>query len=228
LSDFVRCAPRDRQSGDIAPVSFFLSSLLSQLKPETLMTDVLVVGLDSWIIEDGNYGNFAGDAEVAFALEFHATLPLEEVEPNPILAPFLTRIGNADYEALGQVVHVADDWWVINVGILAFREEKPQANVRQGSWLRGKIFIGIDPFFYFERLAHQPSAPALIYDWKIEKIEVQTAPLIEVRPQVMARDPAQLGWKEIVETNAWQDAGKYLLHCSRLDGPRPPKGKRHP
>jgi hypothetical protein len=192
------------------------------------MTDVLVVGLYSWIIMDGNYGDFARDAEVAFALEFHATPLLEEVEPDPILAPSLTRVGNADYEALGQVVHVADDWWVINVGILPFRDEKPPANVRQGSWLRGKIFIGIDPFFYFETLAHQPSAPALIYDWKIEKIEVQTAPFIEVGPRVMARDPAQLGWKEIVETNAREDAGEYLLHRRRLDGPRPPRGKRHP
>jgi hypothetical protein len=192
------------------------------------MTDVLVVGLDSWIIMDGNYGDFARDAEVAFALEFHATPPLEEVEPNAILAPSLTRVGNADYEALGQVVHVADDWWVINVGVLAFREEKPPANVRPGRWLRGRIFIGIDPFFYFERLAHQHSAPALIYNWKIEKIEVQTAPLIRVGPRIMTRDPAQLGWKEIVETNAREDAGEYLLHCSRLDGPRPPKGKRHP
>jgi hypothetical protein len=88
--------------------------------------------------------------------------------------------------------------------------------------------IGIDPFFYFEGLAYQPGAPALVYDWKVEKIEVQTAPFIEVAPRMMAPDPAQLGWKEIVETNAREDAGEYLLHCSRLDGPRPPKGKRHP
>ena len=98
-------------------------------------------------------------------------------------------------------MHVADDWWVLNVGILVFREERPPTNARRGRWLRGKIYIGIDPFFYFERLARQPGAPALIYDWKIEKIEVQTAPLIEVKPRVMARDPAKLGWREIVETD---------------------------
>ena len=32
----------------------------------------------------------------------------------------------------------------------------------------------------FERLAHQPGAPAQVYDWKIERIEVQTAPLIDL------------------------------------------------
>jgi hypothetical protein len=205
-----------------------LSSLPSQLKPETLMTDALVVGLYSWIIMDGNYRDFARDAEVAFALEFHATPPLEKVESDSILAPSLTHVGDAYYEVMGQVVHVADDWWVINVGILAFQGEKPPTNVRQGSWLRGKTFIGIDPFFYFEGLAYQPGAPALVYDWKVEKIEVQTAPFIEVAPRMMARDPAKLGWKEIVETNAREDAGEYLLHCSCLGGPRPPKGKRQP
>ncbi len=192
------------------------------------MTDTLIVGLAGWIIEDGNYRQFARGAEVAFALELYTSSPLNEVEPDPKLTPSLTHVGNAHYEVLGQVVYVADDWWVFDVGVLAFQEGKPPTNLQQGCWLRGEIFIGIDPFFYFERLAHQPGAPALIYDWKIEKIEVQTSPLIEVRPRVMARDPNQLGWKEIIETNTRADAGEYLLHCNRVGGPRLPRGKRHP
>jgi hypothetical protein len=48
--------------------------------------------------------------------------------------------------------------------------------VRRGGWLRGNVYIGVDPYFYFEQLGHEPGAPALIYDWKIEKIEMQTAP----------------------------------------------------
>jgi hypothetical protein len=192
---------------------------------ETLMTDILAVGLSSWLIQDGNYGDFARDANAAFALEFYASLSLEEVEPDPSRAPSLTHVGDANYDVLGQVVHVADDWWVLNVGILVFREERPPTNARRGRWLRGKIYIGIDPFFYIERLARQPGAPALIYDWKIEKIEVQTAPLIEVKPRVMARDPAKLGWREIVETDARGDEGEYLLHCNRLDSP--PRATRY-
>lgn len=183
------------------------------------IADTLVVGLSSWIIQDGNYRDFARDANSAFALEFYASPPLEDFEPDSVRTPSLTYVGDACYEVVGQVVHVADDWWVIDVGILVFREEKVPTSLRQGSWLRGKIQIGIDPFFYFERLAHQPGAPALIYDWKIEKIEVQAAPLIEVRPRVMERDITKLGWKEIVETSAWDDEGEYLLHCNRLDSP---------
>jgi hypothetical protein len=192
------------------------------------MTDTLIVGLYSWIIQDGNYAEFSRDAEVAFALEMHAPSPLKAVDPDFQPVPSLRHVGGAHYEAVGQAVYVADDWWVFDIGVLTFREERPPVDLCQGNWLRGEIFIGIDPFYYFERLAHQAGAPALIYDWKIEKIEEQTSPLIEVRPRVMARDPNRLGWKEIAETNSREDAGEYLLHCKRIGGPRLPAGKRHP
>jgi hypothetical protein len=73
------------------------------------------------------------------------------------------------------------------------------------------------------KLAH-----AQIYDWKIERIEIQTALLIEVWPRVLERDPAKLGWKDILKTNAWKDEGEYLIHCNRIGGPRLPRGRRRP
>jgi hypothetical protein len=185
------------------------------------MTDLLTVELASWIIQDGNYGDFTRGNLAAFALEFRASTKLDEVDPERQRRPSLISVGDARYKALGQVVHVSDDWWVIDVGPLLYREEKPPRNARLGGWMGGEIHIGIDPFFYFERLAHQPNAPALIYDWKIEKIEMQTAPRIEVRPRVMERDPARLGWREIAKINAWEDDGSFAdyIHCKRLDGP---------
>jgi hypothetical protein len=192
------------------------------------MADTLVVGLHSWIIQDGNYGDFARNTNAAFALEFYASSPLEIFESNPKLVPALIRIGDDDYDVVGQVIHAADGWWAIDVGVIVFQETEPPAAVRQGSWLRGKISIGIDPFFYFERLAHQPGAPALVYDWMIERIEMQTAPPIEVKPRVMGRDATKLGWKEILKTKAWEDEGEYLLHCTRIGGPRPPRSRRQP
>ena len=192
------------------------------------MAGDLVVGLSSWIIQDGNYGDFGQGATSVFAIEFWAPSPLTEFEPAPSLAPSLTHRGNASHEAAGKVTYVADDWWVIDVGILAFRDGTPPTNVRPGAWLRGDIFVGVDPFFYFEGFGHRPGAPALIYDWRIAKIDVQTAPLVEISPRMLARDSAKLGWKEIVETKAWEDEGEYLLHCIRLDGPRWPTSKRHP
>jgi hypothetical protein len=190
--------------------------------PDRPMTELFVVELSSWIIQDGNYGEFARGDQAAFALEFYASHELVTFEPEGTPMPSLINAGAPLYKASGQVVHVADDWWAIDVGIAIFREETPPYSVRPGSWIRGAVHVGIDPFFYFERLAVQPDAPALIYDWTIEKIEMQTAPWIEVRPRLMERDPERLGWKEIDRTDAWKDDGghaQYLLHCKRLPTP---------
>jgi hypothetical protein len=193
------------------------------------VADQLVIGLSSWIIQDGNYPDFLHGVN-AFAIEFAGAL-LEEFVPDQEVQPSLSHLQEHIYDAIGQVVHVADDWWVIDVGVLAFREHEPPAHVRKGAWLRGEISIGVDPFFYFEALGKQSGAPALIYDWDLQKIEMQTSPLIEVRPRVLARDPAKLGWKEIAKTDAWEDDGghaEYLLHCSCLGDPRWPASKRRP
>jgi hypothetical protein len=144
-----------------------------------------VVGLSSWIIQDGNYGDFSCGERAAFALEFYASTALAEIDPGQAPAPSLIHTGGAQYRASGQVVHVADNWWVIDV-------------------------------------ASQADAPPLIYDWMIEKIEIQTAPFIETKPRMMERDPERLGWREIDSTNAWNDDGgraEYNLHCQRIDGP---------
>jgi hypothetical protein len=193
------------------------------------VTCQVIVGLSSWIIQDGNYGDFAKGMNTAFAIECWAEAPLIEFEPTASIRSSRTHLGNAIHDIQGRVIYVTDDWWVIDVGVLAFREEKPPAHLRPGVWLRGKMYLGIDPFFYFERLGHQSGAPPLVYDWKIEKICEQTAPLIEIKPRVMARDPAKLGWKEVDETNAWENPlGEYLLYCGYLNGPRLPKSKSHP
>ena len=183
------------------------------------MIDLLVIGLNAWIIQDGNYTNFASGSKATFALEFYASAELNEVEPKSSTQPLLVNIEAAHYEALGRVVYVAEDWWAIDVGtVVLFREEKPPVNLRLGNWVSGEIYVGIDPFSYFETLAYRPNAPALIHDWRIDKIEMQTAPFIK-RGRTITRDTAQLGWKEIAQTNAWADDdgnAEYVLHCRRV------------
>ena len=186
------------------------------------MADNLVVGLSSWIIQDGNYGDFSRGDHAAFAIEFYASTELTAVNPRRRPTRSLIHVGDAQYRTVGQVVHVAEDWWVIDAGTQLYREDKPPHAVQVGHWLEGEICIGIDPFSYFERLTLQPNAPPLIYDWTIEKIEMQTAPFIEIHPRVMGRDPERLGWKEIASTDAWKDdegRAEYLIHCKRADGP---------
>jgi hypothetical protein len=187
------------------------------------MTDLLAVGLASWIIQDGNYGEFERGDHRAFALEFSASTELDKVKPEGEHTPFLERSWGAMHKALGKVVHMTVDWWAIDAGILIYNEaQKPPRDVQLGDWVTGEIYVGIDPFDYFERLARHPDAPALIYDWKIEKIEMQTSPFIKRQPWLVSVDLSRPGLMEIETTNAWVDDGglaDYVLHCRRLDGP---------
>lgn len=191
------------------------------------MTD-LIVGLDSWVIQDGNYGDFTQATNASFALEFCPVVPLPKCGRFDQKAPSLKQIVESSYQVVGQVVHAQDDWWVLDAGMLMYCDGKPPDNARLNAWLEGLIFIGVDPFFYFESHAHQPGAPALVYDWNIDKIEMETGPFIETKPKHFERDPEKCGWQEVAKTDAWREQGPYLLHCTRLGGPRWPKGKDRP
>jgi hypothetical protein len=177
----------------------------------------LAIGLSAWIIQDGNYGDFTQGDHAAFALEFLPVSPLNRLREGR--QPGLHHTEGANYEALGRVAHVAEDWWAADFGILAFQHAKPPAGIEAGDLVGGAIQLGVDPFMYFERLSKQPDAPALIYDWRIGKIEIQTAPFMRAAKRVFVRDVSQSGWKEIAATDALgDDSGhaEYVLHCARV------------
>lgn len=178
----------------------------------------ILVGLASWIIQDGNYSDFHRTQVAPFAIEFYQQIPFEL---SIVTSVSMRRSGATVYEVSGQIIHATDKWWAVDFGLLMFQESKIPDNLRKGDWIRGIIEIGIDPFYYFESLSLEADAPALIYDWSIEKIDMQTAPFAEVSPKVFARDYSLSGWKEVAETDAWTDDGghaDYLLHCRRIPG----------
>lgn len=171
----------------------------------------LCISLACWIIQDGNYRDFTRGDRAAFAIEFHAPTGLIVVPSAfPSVSAF-TGIGENNYLITGQVTYVAEDWWVVDVGVPIFCEEKPPPVARPDAWVSGKVELGIDPFFYFERLAKLPGAPALIHDWRIDKIEIQTAPWVETPNMPLPpenpnagefkRDPAHSGRRVYEVTN---------------------------
>jgi hypothetical protein len=187
------------------------------------MTGPIAIGLSSWIIQDGNYGDFAAGEERAFALEFYASKPLVRVEPGDNSVPNYVHTGNAEYSVTGRCVHIEADWWVLDFGMLAYTHYPPPTTCASGDLVQGSIHLGIDPFFYFEDLSRRPGAPPLIFDWTVRRIEIQTASLIQATGRVYERDPTRLGWREITETNAWKDDGghaEYILHGIVRSGPR--------
>ena len=185
----------------------------------------LIIALSAWIIQDGNYEDFERNQQTSVALEFYPGENLQVCAPGapPSLALISSSGSSPLYDVTGTIVHVAEDWWVVDFGIRAFREDKSTKHkFRQGDCVRGQISFGIDPFFYFERLARRDDAPALIYEWTITKIEMQTAPRIETKPKYFERDPRLLGWREVEKTDAWLDddgRAEYLLHCRRSEAP---------
>lgn len=180
----------------------------------------LEIGLSSWIIQDGNYPDFTTGQHVEFALEFYS----QTFRKSDVRSKSSKNLGSAKYEIVGEVIYLTPEVWVLDFGICAFQESKPPEGISVGSFVAAEIYLGIDPFFYFERLDRLPKIPALIYSWKINGIAQQTAPFIETREpsgqKLLVRDEKKFGYRAIAKTDAWKDDGgnaEYVLTCSLLD-----------
>jgi hypothetical protein len=178
------------------------------------------IGLSSWIIQDGNYPDFRVNEERAFAVEFYTSEP---VRPRQAGQPRLGElVVPAQYRALARVVLCDEDVAVLDFGFLAYREQWTHSQAA-ATLVEGEFYLGVDPYFYFEYLHARSGIPALIYTWRIRRILIDTAPLVEVeRPgdgRCRVRDPAQRGTRDIPATDAWHDDdgnASYTLVCERL------------
>ena len=135
------------------------------------------------------------------------------------LEPRLIYKGGAQFAVVGKSIHAGADWWVVDFGIPAYTSRPATKPHKTGTLFEGNAYIGVDHFDYFERLSRSENAPPLIFDWRVERIKLQTAPFIKQGERVFVRDPEKFGWRDIIETNAWEDDGggaEYVLHCVRL------------
>jgi hypothetical protein len=190
------------------------------MSDQTLFQKPFIVGLPSWTIQDGNYEDFRQGDQASFALEFHAQPELTAAEAGRRSVEIELAHGST-YRIAARVLHVREiEWWAIDAGIRMYRRGRPPSGVVEGSWVSGEAYIGVDPFEYKDRHSRHHTAPALIYDWIIHKIELNTAPYIQVAAG-LKRDPAKSSWREIERTNAWKDGAPadYLLHCELLNNP---------
>jgi hypothetical protein len=178
------------------------------------------IGLSAWIIQDGNYSDFKAGQHAEFALEFYP----KRIRLGELKAKSVKRLGDAKYEINAEVIYLTSEVWVLDFGICAFQESKPPKGVSVGKFINAEIYLGLDPFFYFERLNKLPGMKPLVYSWKINSIRQQIAPLIETyKPsgqKVLIRDETKLDYKKLGKTDAWKDDGGhggYILNCSHLD-----------
>jgi hypothetical protein len=193
----------------------------------SLPSDVWEISLEAWAIQDGNYRDFHRGQVAEFALEFTggALTPTNSDDRGA------RSLGNAMYALTAEIVFVTADVFVLDFGLQAFRLLAAPAppHVQVGAVVAAAdIALSVDPFFYAKGLRDTPGIPPLVYTWRIHQILLQTAPFVPapnrapgVTP-VLIRDQAQIGWREIEQTRAWDDDnghGWYLLQCALLATP---------
>ena len=179
----------------------------------------LSVGVDSWIIQDGNYGDFTVGQKTQFALEFYP----HSLHPSDRKSPAATNLKGSLYQVCGQVVYRRNNVWILDAGFLAYQESQPPAFVTEGSWVEGEIYLGIDPFMYFEHLKNRSGMPSLTYTFRIGQIFLETTPWLTNADEsgtTMVRDQENESFREVTETDAWNDDGgnaHYVLKCFPID-----------
>ena len=171
------------------------------------------IGIASWIIQDGNYPDFAVGDVRTFALEFHAE-PFSVLKTAAITSAYQK---NCKYDITGQIFFRQDELTIIDFGHVAYSEQKLGATV--GDWVTGQFYIGVDPFMYFEHWSRKPGVPEIRREWRIERIFLETTPLIEQQPRYFVRDASRFSEVEVAKTNAWDDDkgnASYTLECTEM------------
>ena len=127
------------------------------------------------------------------------------------------------------MVFASKEAWVLDCGVLAYSDRAPPHGVQEGTWMEGELYLGIDPFFYFEGLWKLREMPALTYDVRIDEILLETTPWRKRqvgRQTILERVAGRVSHAPIEQTDAWEDDGghaAYVLRCTIEGGPsRPP------
>ena len=183
-----------------------------------------LVGLDSWIVQDGNYPDFVTGQRTGFALEFASRRGLRLLDGAQEVS--VRWIEGSRYEVTAQIVHDKPNAQVLDFGILAYHFigiEDPTHQPRIRAWVTGEINLSVDPFLYFDQLAHEDGFPALIYTWTVQeilqKVEGESLPIGD--DHVHANTSQD--FVRVEKTDAWTDDStlpSYLLRCRMEPVPR--------
>lgn len=180
---------------------------------------MIYIGLSSWIIQDGNYGDFRVGQIAKFALEFN---PISLLRAQSYEKHF-EHVKLDRYWIRGQVVYADATACVIDFGLMAYKYRHLPGIATTGTWIEGEISLAVDPMFYFKELHARPGMPALQYDWRIKGISLETTPWLTTKNEsgghTLTRDESKKSFKEIAETHAWDDDdgnAEYVLECEKL------------
>ncbi|QWZ09955.1 hypothetical protein KRR39_09620 [Nocardioides panacis] len=175
------------------------------------------IGLDSWVIQDGSYPDLVTGQRIDFAVEFASRGGLRQLDEAHEVA--VHGIGGSQYEVTAQIVHDRPNAQVIDFGMLAYHFigiADPEHQPHVGAWVTGVINLSVDPFFYFDELAHEEGFPALTYSWTVHEIQERTGTDALRDGASTVRADTGPGLVTVERTDAWGDVSKlpgYLLRC---------------
>ena len=179
----------------------------------------LEIGLSSWIIQDGNYPDFQIGNEYKFALEI-SPRSIQRVEAD---GTFLNHIQESEYTFNGKVLFREPRLTVVDVGVLCYHEGEISKEFEPGDFISGDLYLGVDPFFWFETHAKRRDAPNLIYRWMLNGILLETTEWQESinssGRRLLSRNEQTKSFKPVGKTDAWNDDNghaHYILQCNLL------------
>jgi len=183
----------------------------------------LTIGLSSWIIQDGTFPEIEVGSEHRVALEFYAKDGLK-----PTIGPkALRQVEGATYDIAAEVIAMYEEAWILDCGVRLLRDADAPKGTRLGDVVGGRVYLGVDPFWYLEQISGVPDAPDLWYSVRIDSIH------LDVTPRIRSTDPSgREMWsrdgvvdprhEEIIATNSSKDddgSAEYLLGVTLLSGP---------
>jgi hypothetical protein len=177
----------------------------------------ITADLNSWIIQDGNYGDFHCGDRHSLAMEFGRA----RLRPSDAREVRCRHEQGCIYTVTAEVIFVNPMVWVIDFGIKAYWESPPPAFAHAGAWVEGKVFMGIDPCFYKDYLSEIPDMPNLFDEWLVKRIQLNTTSWthsLSGDRKVLTRDGALETWTDRAATDAWNDdhcRASYLLHLEK-------------
>ncbi|MGE0268280.1 MAG: hypothetical protein AB7S78_07480 [Candidatus Omnitrophota bacterium] len=185
------------------------------------------IGLDSWIIQDGNYDNFEAGKDYFFAVEFYS----KSIQKSEKRGAVCTHLFSGLHRIEAEVVFTGPECWIIDIGFLAYSKAGNKDGFKAGDRVGMEAYLGIDPFYYFEELQAVKDIPAMIYHWHLGQILLDTTPWITKKNKrgeaVRIRNVSESSSKQIGRTNAWDDddgSAAYILEVNLL--PDEPKRRR--
>ncbi|SOD02531.1 hypothetical protein SAMN05216486_10410 [bacterium JGI 053] len=181
------------------------------------------VGMGPWLVNDGAYGVLRAGRSIEFALRWEAL----SLEPAESARPHALALGDGIYQVEATVVRVDGDICVIDFGLLVYAHDAP-AWLREGDAVRGDVALEIDPDLYRSGCYDYLDLPALIYPWRLDRIELEHAARVAAPEEVRARwgnpdlatnDPAARTLRQIEVANHEKDRRpgeimRYHLHCT--------------